>query len=128
MTTCAESVTEWPRARGGYDVGASNVALAGVVEDIASIGAELPTDFAAAKTLYTAGANLMGPTLQKFAKAETGTYTAGATYTAYNSLFPPTGTTMWDDLIAASLGDTLGTAHTGVPRFFESRGDAESVT
>jgi len=91
---------------GGYDVGAGNVALAGVVEDIAAIGTELKdADFAGAKAIYTNGQGLTDPTLQKFAKGETGTYTSGATYTAFKSLF---GDNMWDTLIMASLDDTLG--------------------
>ena len=64
---------------GGYDVGAGNVALAGVVEDIAAIGTELKdADFAGAKAIYMNGQGLTDPTLQKFAKGETGTYTSGA--------------------------------------------------
>ena len=66
---------------GGYDVGAGNVALAGVVEDIAAIGSKLPADFAGAKALYQNGEGLTDPTLQKFAKGETGTYTSGAAAT-----------------------------------------------
>merc|ERR1719201_750534 len=78
---------------GGYDVGASNFALAGVVEDIASIGS-LGSDFDKLKTIYTDGEHVASPTLQNFAKADytagTGDYTAGNTYKAFNELFPPT--------------------------------------
>ena len=88
---------------GGYDVGADNVALAGVVDDIAAIDTALPT-WADAKTIYTAGQGLTDPTLQKFAKGQTGTYTEGATYKAFNDLFD--SPTMWDDLILASLDNT----------------------
>jgi len=91
---------------GGYDVGTANVALAGVTEDILAIGDALPDNFATAKTIYTSGSGLTDPTLQKFAKGETGTYTDGATYKAFNSLFG--SATMWDDLILASADDTLG--------------------
>lgn len=91
---------------GGYDVGAGRVALAGVVEDIAAIGSKLPADFAGAKAIYQNGEGLTDPTLQKFAKGETGTYTSGATYMAFNSLFG--SATMWDDLILASADDTIG--------------------
>lgn len=90
---------------GGYDVGAGNVALAGVVEDIAAIGSKLPADFAGAKAIYESGEGLTDPTLQKFAKGETGTYTSGATYQAFESLF---GANMWDDLILKSANDGLG--------------------
>merc|ERR1719399_302494 len=114
--TCAENYGTGSTF-GGYDVSAANVALAGVVEDIASIGDELPTDFAAAKTIYTTGANLQTTTLQAMAKGTRGSYTSGATFTAFNSLFPPAtdaaGETMWNDLILDSLDDNLGSAHTG---------------
>ena len=42
----------------------------------------MPGDFAAAKTIYTSGEGLTDPTLQKFAKGETGTYTDGAAASA----------------------------------------------
>jgi len=88
---------------GGYDVGSDNVALAGIVNDIAAIYSALPT-WADAKTIYTAGQGLTDPTLQKLAKGETGTYTGGATYKAFNDLFG--SATMWDDLVLASLDNT----------------------
>merc|ERR1719161_3086003 len=114
--TCAENYGTGSTF-GGYDVSAANVALAGVVEDIASIKDEMATDFAAAKTIYTTGANLQTTTLQAMAKGTRGSYTSGATFTAFNSLFPPAtdaaGETMWNDLILDSLDDNLGSAHTG---------------
>jgi hypothetical protein len=95
---------------GGYDVQTANVALAGVVEDIASIGGNVPSAFPAAKTTYT---KTTDPSLQKFAKASGADYSAGATHIAFASLWPTTGTTMWDDLVVKSLDNTLGTAQTG---------------
>merc|ERR1719421_2784785 len=106
--TCAENYGTGSTF-GGYDVSAANVALAGVVEDIYSLS---DADFATRTTLYTTGANLQTTTLQAMAKGTRGSYSSGATFTAFDTLFPladdATTVTMWNDLISASLEDTLG--------------------
>jgi hypothetical protein len=110
---------------GGYEVGADYTAYADIVEVLAEISTALPT-FADAKTIYESGsqsdpAGLTEPTLQQFAKGTGSTnyrnnrdYSSGNTVTAFETLFPATGDTMWDDVISAALTDGgLTTALTG---------------
>merc|ERR1719301_204312 len=84
-----------------YGTCAANVALAGVVEDIYSLS---DADFTTRTTLYTTGANLQTTTLQAMAKGTRGSYSSGATFTAFDTLFPladdATTVTMWNDLIS----------------------------